>query len=255
MTIGQLIGCTFAVTGRPSAVSSADTSGSQGLTHHDAAPAAMLAAAGMTAEGTLAFTLDNPRRRGLAAQQSGAASLRGRDARRRPRRERSGVRSPPWRQQDRLSGCRRRRGRHPPLRIARHGDDRHAQILDRARRPVRRDHRGEALAIMADLHFELVTPEKLLRSEEVQMVVVPGTEGDFGVMAGHAPYMATLRATASSPSTAPSRASPSGSPSKAASPRSARRASPCSRRRPKPNRASRHVAGPSASATAAARRR
>jgi F-type H+-transporting ATPase subunit epsilon len=46
---------------------------------------------------------------------------------------------------------------------------------------------------MADLHFELVTPEKLLRSEEVQMVVVPGTEGDFGVLAGHAPYMATLR--------------------------------------------------------------
>ena len=46
---------------------------------------------------------------------------------------------------------------------------------------------------MADLHFELVTPEKLLRSEDVQMVVVPGTEGDFGVMAGHAPYMATLR--------------------------------------------------------------
>ena len=46
---------------------------------------------------------------------------------------------------------------------------------------------------MADLHFELVTPEKLLRSEDVHMVVVPGSEGDFGVMAGHAPYMATLR--------------------------------------------------------------
>jgi len=46
---------------------------------------------------------------------------------------------------------------------------------------------------VADLHFELVTPEKLLRAEEVHMVVVPGTEGDFGVMAGHAPYMATLR--------------------------------------------------------------
>ena len=46
---------------------------------------------------------------------------------------------------------------------------------------------------MADLHFELVTPEKLLRSEEVHMVVVPGSEGDFGVMAGHAPYMSTLR--------------------------------------------------------------
>ena len=43
------------------------------------------------------------------------------------------------------------------------------------------------------LHFELVTPEKLLRSEEVQMVVVPGSEGDFGVMEGHAPYMSTLR--------------------------------------------------------------
>ena len=43
------------------------------------------------------------------------------------------------------------------------------------------------------LHFELVTPEKLLRSEDVQMVVVPGTEGDFGVMESHAPYMSTLR--------------------------------------------------------------
>jgi F-type H+-transporting ATPase subunit epsilon len=46
---------------------------------------------------------------------------------------------------------------------------------------------------MADLHFELVTPEKLVRSEEVHMVVVPGTEGEFGVMAGHAPFMTTLR--------------------------------------------------------------
>jgi F-type H+-transporting ATPase subunit epsilon len=46
---------------------------------------------------------------------------------------------------------------------------------------------------VADLHFELVTPEKLLRSEDVHMVVVPGTEGDFGVMAGHAPYMSTMR--------------------------------------------------------------
>ena len=46
---------------------------------------------------------------------------------------------------------------------------------------------------MADLHFELVTPEKLVMSEEVHMVVVPGTEGEFGVMAGHAPFMSTLR--------------------------------------------------------------
>ncbi|HZG07867.1 MAG TPA: ATP synthase F1 subunit epsilon [Allosphingosinicella sp.] len=46
---------------------------------------------------------------------------------------------------------------------------------------------------MPDLHFELVTPERLIRSEEVTMVVVPGTEGDFGVLAGHAPFMSTLR--------------------------------------------------------------
>ena len=43
------------------------------------------------------------------------------------------------------------------------------------------------------LHFELVTPEKLLRSEEVYQVVVPGTEGDFGVLEGHAPVMSTIR--------------------------------------------------------------
>jgi F-type H+-transporting ATPase subunit epsilon len=43
------------------------------------------------------------------------------------------------------------------------------------------------------LHFELVTPEKLLRSEEVYMVVVPGTEGDFGVLQGHAPFMSVIR--------------------------------------------------------------
>jgi F-type H+-transporting ATPase subunit epsilon len=46
---------------------------------------------------------------------------------------------------------------------------------------------------MADLHFELVTPERLVRSEDVYMVVVPGTEGEFGVLAGHAPYMSTVR--------------------------------------------------------------
>ena len=46
---------------------------------------------------------------------------------------------------------------------------------------------------MADFHFELVTPEKLVMSEDVYMVVVPGAEGEFGVMAGHAPYMSTLR--------------------------------------------------------------
>ena len=43
------------------------------------------------------------------------------------------------------------------------------------------------------LHFELVTPEKLVRSESVHMVVVPGTEGDFGVLEGHAPLMSVIR--------------------------------------------------------------
>ena len=46
---------------------------------------------------------------------------------------------------------------------------------------------------MADLHFELVTPDKLVMAEEVHMVVVPGTEGESGIMAGHAPYMTTLK--------------------------------------------------------------
>ena len=43
------------------------------------------------------------------------------------------------------------------------------------------------------LHFELVSPEKLLFSGEVDQVDVPGAEGDFGVLAGHAPMVATLR--------------------------------------------------------------
>ena len=46
---------------------------------------------------------------------------------------------------------------------------------------------------MADLHFELVTPERLVRADEVHMVVVPGVEGEFGVMAWHAPFMTTLK--------------------------------------------------------------
>ena len=43
------------------------------------------------------------------------------------------------------------------------------------------------------LHFELVSPEKLVFSGEVEQVDVPGTEGDFGVLAGHAPMVATVR--------------------------------------------------------------
>lgn len=43
------------------------------------------------------------------------------------------------------------------------------------------------------LHFELVTPAKLVRSDDVYMVVVPGSEGEFGVLEGHAPFMSTVK--------------------------------------------------------------
>ena len=47
---------------------------------------------------------------------------------------------------------------------------------------------------MADkITFELVSPERLLRSGEADMVVVPGGEGDFGVLPGHAPVIAAVR--------------------------------------------------------------
>jgi F-type H+-transporting ATPase subunit epsilon len=46
---------------------------------------------------------------------------------------------------------------------------------------------------MAKFHFDLVSPEKLLFSGEVDQVDVPGVEGDFGVLAGHAPLVSTLR--------------------------------------------------------------
>jgi F-type H+-transporting ATPase subunit epsilon len=46
---------------------------------------------------------------------------------------------------------------------------------------------------MATFHFDLVSPEKVLFSGEVSQVDVPGSEGDFGVLAGHAPLVTTLR--------------------------------------------------------------
>jgi len=46
---------------------------------------------------------------------------------------------------------------------------------------------------MATFHFDLVSPEKLLFSGEVDQVDVPGIEGDFGVLAGHAPAVSALR--------------------------------------------------------------
>jgi F-type H+-transporting ATPase subunit epsilon len=46
---------------------------------------------------------------------------------------------------------------------------------------------------MTTFHFDLVSPEKLLFSSAVTQVDIPGTEGDFGVLAGHAPIVTTLR--------------------------------------------------------------
>ena len=46
---------------------------------------------------------------------------------------------------------------------------------------------------MATFHFDLVSPEKLAFSGEVDQVDIPGAEGDFGVLAGHAPVVAAIR--------------------------------------------------------------
>lgn len=46
---------------------------------------------------------------------------------------------------------------------------------------------------MPTFHFDLVSPERLLFSGEVDQVDLPGADGDFGVLAGHAPTLAALR--------------------------------------------------------------
>jgi F-type H+-transporting ATPase subunit epsilon len=46
---------------------------------------------------------------------------------------------------------------------------------------------------MATFHFDLVSPEKMAFSGEVDQVDIPGMEGDFGVLAGHAPIVAGVR--------------------------------------------------------------
>jgi F-type H+-transporting ATPase subunit epsilon len=46
---------------------------------------------------------------------------------------------------------------------------------------------------MATFHFDLVSPERLVFAGDVDQVDVPGVEGEFGVLAGHAPYVATLK--------------------------------------------------------------
>lgn len=60
---------------------------------------------------------------------------------------------------------------------------------------------------MASFRLDIVTPVKLIRSADVHMVVVPGSEGDFAVLAGHAPVLSTMR-----PGTVEIYATPSGEP-------------------------------------------
>ena len=53
---------------------------------------------------------------------------------------------------------------------------------------------GGGSGVMADkISFDLVSPERLLLSGEAEMVTLPGTEGEFGVLAGHAPVISTLK--------------------------------------------------------------
>ena len=46
---------------------------------------------------------------------------------------------------------------------------------------------------MSKINVELVTPEKLVLSQDVDMVVIPGSEGDFGVLANHSPVISSIR--------------------------------------------------------------
>jgi len=44
------------------------------------------------------------------------------------------------------------------------------------------------------MELQIITPEKIIFSGPITMVTVPGVEGDFGVLAGHAPFISTLKA-------------------------------------------------------------
>ena len=43
------------------------------------------------------------------------------------------------------------------------------------------------------MQLSIITPEKVLLETQIEMVVIPGTEGDFGVLPGHAPFISTVR--------------------------------------------------------------
>ncbi len=97
---------------------------------------------------------------------------------------------------------------------------------------------------MATLHFELVSPEKLVFSGDVEQVDVPGAEGDFGVLAGHAPMVTTLRPGIL---TVTAQAASRRSWCSAASPKCRPKGSPCWRMSPRRSRTSIATCSPRAS--------
>ena len=99
----------------------------------------------------------------------------------------------PRRHDQGLQGPRRRRIRPPARAGLLHGRHHRGGGREGAA-PRRGGLRVRESAPMAEpLHFELVSPERLLVSEEVEYVVVPGAEGYFTVLARHAPFLSTLK--------------------------------------------------------------
>ena len=120
-----------------------------------------------------------------------------------------------------LQGDRRRRIRPPARAGLLHGR------RDRRRRRQGAEDGGGSGVTMADkIAFDLVSPERLLLSENAEMVTIPGTEGEMGVMAGHMPLISTLQPGIDRRARR-DRQPRSASSSAAASPRSRRRRSPC----------------------------
>ena len=84
-----------------------------------------------------------------------------------------------------------------PLYVLRHGEtawNTERRMQGTKNSPLTERGRAQALAMGRTLKLELVSPEQLLVSEQVEMVIVPGAEGDFGVLPLHAPTLSTLKA-------------------------------------------------------------
>lgn len=51
----------------------------------------------------------------------------------------------------------------------------------------------ETKDMSSKLHFRIVSPERLLFMDDIDMVIIPGSQGDFGVLSSHSPMVSTLR--------------------------------------------------------------